>query len=189
MKTMRLALTFAALFCSSRSFGQTKEYELVMSLNDRFVVKGSNKWNVTVDKLLPLRFANVQVSPRDGRSFSLMLYFKCDTPDLGRFDSPEKMRSSVVASSEEYLPYSVEKRVVVKELRVRGWYGFSTVLTDRDLSEKKEIPAGSFKYITRGMVRLSPDSALGFSLMTNELDSSGYKELMDHILHFVKAKE
>jgi hypothetical protein len=99
------------------------------------------------------------------------------------------MRSSVVASSEEYLPYSVEKRVVVKELRVRGWYGFSTVLTDRDLSEKKEIPAGSFKYITRGMVRLSPDSALGFSLMTNELDSSGYKELMDHILHFVKAKE
>ncbi len=160
-----------------------------MSLEDHFIVKESAKWNVAVEKKLTLRFADVKVSPKDGKAFSLMLYFKCDTPDLAQFDSPEKMEASVRSSSKKYLSGSVEKKVEIKRLKVKGWYGYSTVLTDKELADQKEVPAGEFKYITRGMVRLSPDSALGFSLMTNDLDSAEYKEVMDYIFSFVKAKK
>jgi hypothetical protein len=174
------------LFLPSSSFGETKEHKLQMSLNDTFVVKDSEKWRVTVDKVLPLRYGNVKVLPKKGYDFSLMLYFKCDTPDLAQFDSFEKMDRSILASSQQYLPDSVEKKVEIKRLNVKGWYGCSTVLTDKDVAGQKAVPPDQFKYMTRGMVRLSPDSALGFSLMTNQLDSPQYKELMDYVFSFVK---
>jgi hypothetical protein len=70
-----------------------------------------------------------------------------------------------------------------------GWYGWYAVLTDAKLANKAKIPDGEFKYMTRGMVRLSPDSALGFSLMTNELDTPEYKKLFDYICSFIKEKK
>jgi hypothetical protein len=188
MNTTKVLLT-GVLLVPLLPSAQAKEHELLMSLDDRFVVKDSEQWNVSVEKLLPLRFANVRISPNEGRSFSLMLYFKCDTPDLAQFDSPEKMERNVRSSSEDYLPYCVEKKIEIKRLNVKGWYGFSTVLTDKELAAQKEIAAGKFKYLTRGMVRLSPKSALGFSLMTNELDSVQYKDLIEYVFSFVKAKE
>jgi hypothetical protein len=166
-----------------------KKYELTMSLNDRFIVADTEQWSVAIEKVLPLRFADVRVSPNKASTFSLMLYFKCDTPDLAIFNSPEKIRRSVRSSSGKYLPHVVEKEIALKDLNPKGWYGCYTVLTDAELAGKPEIPKGQFKYMTRGMVRLSPDSALGFSLMTNELDSPQYKELFDYILSFVKPKE
>ena len=166
-----------------------KKHEVVMSLNDRFVVAESDKWDVTVEKMLPLRFANVKIKPKTDSTFSLMLFFKCDTPDLAQFDTPAKIERSVRSSSEEYLPDVVEKQITLKKLDIKGWYGLYTVLTDKSLADVKTVPKGSFKYMTRGMVRLSPDSVLGFSLMTNELDSPGYQELFKYVVSFVKAKE
>lgn len=70
-----------------------------MSLDERFMVAETEKWSVTVEKLLPLRFADVRIEPKNDSGFSLMLFFKCETPDLAQFDSPEKMGRSVVSSS------------------------------------------------------------------------------------------
>jgi hypothetical protein len=165
------------------------QHELQMSLNDSFSVSENEKWNVTVERSLALRFADVLIEPKEGDAFSLKLFFKCDTPDLAFFDTPERMKEVVITSSEEYLPYSVEESVAVKELSAKGWYGFYAVLTDKELVNKKDIPPAEFKYLTRGMIRLSEDSALGFSLMTNELDTPEYMEMMDYILKFAKEKK
>ncbi|MEN6367829.1 MAG: hypothetical protein ABFC88_13555 [Thermoguttaceae bacterium] len=185
MKTVIAFLT-VAVFVPSVSFGQSEKHELRMSLDDTFVVKESEKWSIAVEKLLELRFANVKILPKKNHSFSLMLYFKCDTSDLAQYDTPQKMERALKSSSEKYLSNAVETKVDIKKLTFKGRYGFSTVLTDKELANQTTIPAGQFKYITRGMIRLSPDSALGFSLMTNSLDSTEYKELMDYIASFVK---
>jgi hypothetical protein len=165
------------------------KHELVMSVEDRFTVAETEKWSVAVEKELSLRFANVKILPKKDKSFSLMLYFKCDTRDLAQFDSPAKIERAVRVSSEKYLPGAVEKKIDLKKLKTGGWYGCYTVITDAELAEKKEISQGEFKYITRGMIRLSKDSALAFSLMSNDLDGPEYKEVFKYIISFVKPKK
>jgi hypothetical protein len=138
--------------------------------------------------ILNIRLSS-KITPKTDSSFSLMLYFKCDTPDLAQFDSSEKIEKSVRKSSETYLTDTIEKQIEIKKLNVKGWYGCYTILTDKQLATVTTVPRGEFKYITRGMIRLSPDSALGFSLMTNTLDTPQYKELLDYIYGFTKDKK
>jgi hypothetical protein len=61
------------------------------------------------------------------------------------------------------------------------------VFTDKELVDRKPAP-GEFKYITRGMVRVTQDSALGFSILSNELDSPLYRELFDYVLGYVRGE-
>ncbi len=63
------------------------------------------------------------------------------------------------------------------------------MLPDTQWDEKESVPAEEFRYMTRGMVRLSRDSVLNFSLMTNNLDSQAYKNFMAYITHFVTMKQ
>jgi len=77
----------------------------------------------------------------------------------------------------------------MKCLNVKGWYGWYTVLKDKKLAKKLKTSDYEFMYITRGIIRLSPDSALGFSLMTNEINTKKYKKLFRHIKSYVKARK
>ncbi len=186
---MRHLLAVIAVLLPLALRGAEKQHELMMSMDDKFTVAETEKWSVTVEKQLDLRLADVRIEPKNDKSFSLMLYFKCDTPDLAQFDSPAKIERSVQSSSEKYLSETVEKTIELKKVDTNGWYGYYTILTDAKLAPLAKIPKGKFKYITRGMVRLSQDSALGFSLMSNDLDSPLYKELFNYILSFVKPKK
>ncbi|MFH1022858.1 MAG: hypothetical protein V1809_05675 [Planctomycetota bacterium] len=163
-----------------------KKYEFLMSLSDSFTVFETVDWQVKVGRELSLRFADVEIYPKKGHDFSMMLYFKCDTPDIAQFDTIEKIEKSVRASSEKYLPDMVEKSIELKNLDVNGWFGRYVVLTDKKYGETDKIPEEEFKYITRGMIRLSPDSALGFSIMTKTMGAKEYASLMEYVCHFVK---
>jgi len=185
MKTLFAIVTFVLGF----SFCQAETLKLVMSLDDEYTVQDTEKWTVSVQRYMTLRLADVEVLPKEKKSFSLMLYFKCDTKDLAQFNTPEKMKRSVIASSKKYLGGIVEKEIVAEEIKNKGWYGFKTKLTDASLVGKKSIPAGEFLYIIRGMIRLSDDSALGFSLMANDPDSAETKELEKYIYGFAKEKK
>jgi hypothetical protein len=134
-----------------------------------------------------LRFADVLITSKKGLPFSLSLYFKCDTPDLAQFDTPEKIKNSVLASSKQYLPGSLEKEITLKELKLRNGYGYYTVLTNAKLAKLAKVPPGEFKYITMGMIRVSEDTALGFSLMTNDRGKL-HKEMLNYIVNFTKGK-
>ena len=166
-----------------------RPHEIRLSLDDRFRLAPSDRWDIDVQRELTLRFADVHVAPKTGRDFDLMLFFKCDTPDLAVFDTPEKMERSLLKSSESYRPHVRETVFEPKRLDVGGRYGFLLVLTDAKLADLDVVPEGEFKYLVRGMVRLSDDSALGFSLMTNERDTPLVDELLGYAFGFVKAKE
>jgi len=170
------------------TLGKAKPTELVMSLDDTFAVQDTADWKISVDKLLPLRFADVYVVPKGPKSFSLMLYFKCDMPDLANYDTPEKMKRALVDSSRKYLGGIVEKELVIEEIKYQGWFGFKTKFTDASLVGKKALAEDEFLYMVRGMIRLSKDSALGFSLMTNNLESEETKRVMNYVFSFVKPR-
>jgi hypothetical protein len=129
------------------------------------------------------------VVPKERQTFDLMLYFHCDTEDLAQFDTPEKMKKAVIDSSAIYLGHIVEKQLTIEPITNKGWYGFRTKITDASLVGAKAIPDGEFLYIIRGMIRLSKDSALGFSLMTNEPSSAETAEILAYIYGFAKERE
>jgi len=159
--------------------------EIRMSLGDSFRLEVPSDWKIEVERYLPLRFADVKLTPLRGYDFSMMLYFKCDTKDLAMFDTPEKIAESVKKSSESYLPHLIEKEIRLEPIPVKSTYGFYTILTDAEVARKSTYKSGEFKYLTRGMVRLSKDSALGFSLMTNDIDSESYTRLLQYVYGFI----
>ncbi len=160
--------------------------EVTTSLNDSFRIAETEQWNVKVERELMLRQADVRIDDKSGYPFGLMLYFKADTPDQAQFDTPEKMKRSVQEGSEKYLPHIVEKSTAVRAMPQAATYGFYTVLTDAEVAAKARPAAREFKFLTRGMLRLSKDTALGFSLMTNDIDSADYRKLFDYVGSFVK---
>jgi hypothetical protein len=60
-------------------------------------------------------------------------------------------------------------------------------MTDAKLAKLIKVQPGEFKYISRGMIRVSADSVLGFSLMTNELGKL-HREMLNYIVSFTKGK-
>jgi hypothetical protein len=178
-----LLLLLISTPCLSKEY---KEYTFFMSLGEEYAVQETDDIKIEVQRELTLRYADVKVTPKNDDSFNMMLYFKSDTEDLSQFDTPAKIQNSVIRSSRKYLPYVVEKDVKLLNVDWKGQYGSYCILTDSDLASAKTIPPKQFKYLTRGMVRLSKDSVLGFSLMTNEIDSDKYNELLAYIQRFIK---
>jgi len=168
-----------------------EEHELKITYADTYTVKDTGDWQVSIKRYLSWNYADVAIQPKNGKTFSLMLYFESDMPALGKsteFDTPEKMKKRVLDSSKRYLPGIVEKTIEIEEITNKGWYGFKTQFTDADLAGKP-IPPGEFLYISRGMLRLAEHSAVGFSLMTNDLKSDETKKIMDYIYGFAKEKK
>jgi len=164
-------------------------YQLKITPEDVFSVSDTNEWSVSVTRLRVLDVAEVTVTPKNKKSFMLMLYFMRDTDDRGLFDTPEKMKMAVMESSQKYVIDSVEKKVNLEKFSTKSSYGFSACFTDADLAKQKDVPVpdGQFKYLVRGMIRLSPDTALGFRICTNDLNSEETKSIEKYILSFVKA--
>lgn len=168
---------------------EPKQYLVRLSEDDTFTVSTPKAWTLQVVRATAMRQTDVKVTPKIGGAFSLILYFKRDTADVALFDTPEKMKEFVIRSAQRYLISSVEKEIRLQPINHRGRYGFYTVLTDAVLADLPTVPEGKFKFATRGMVRLSTDSALGFSLMTNEVNTKEYRELMDYVLSFVQPAQ
>lgn len=176
-----------------KSKKEPKKEELQMSMADKFEVGDTKDWKVKFGPYLPLRFANVMVRPKKDTSFMARLNFLCDTPDLAKVDTPKKMEGFVRMLGKRALSQSAEKKLTLKKISEKGQYGFYTMLTDAKFVDTKpsEMPEGEHKYVVFGMVRLSKDSALMFTITTNDMDSKESKALMKYILGFVKkgAKE
>ena len=157
-------------------------HDVVLGAGELFQIAETGQWRFEVQKELSGRFADVRIVPKQGHSFSLTLYFIADPPDLARLDSPEKMARSVREGAERYLAQSVEKEITLLPIFARASYGYRAVLTDAD-------PPGAsdgYHYITRGMVRVSPDAALGFSLLSQDIDTASYNRLLNYVYGFIR---
>jgi len=184
MRAILISLFYGLLMV----LGRAETVSFNPSMKDRYTLEDTEKWTVTVDSRCDLRFAFLKIKPKAEKTFDLMLYFYCDTKDLSRFDTPKKMKKALVGTSAVYLGHTVEKEIIFEPLTNKGWYGFKTRITDPSLVNVKPIPTGQFLYIIRGMIRLSKDSALGFSLMTNDTESSETAEILKYIYGFAKEK-
>lgn len=64
-----------------------------------------------------------------------------------------------------------------------GRYGISLRFTDWRYKNSTP-PNGEWQYLTAGILRLSEDSALMFTLLTNSVDDEDYHKLLDYITAF-----
>ena len=161
-------------------------HRLDMSMDDTFIIRGSETWSIAIGKELPLRFGEVSIVPRQGDEFKLNLRFLCDTSDLAKLDTPAKMKASLNKYIEQFLADSVEKKADPVRMDVQGRFGFQMILTDAKFADGKNPPAGEFKYMIPGMLRLTDDSAIMFVLMCNDPQGKPRTEAMDYITGFVK---
>jgi hypothetical protein len=181
----RLAL-FSALFALA-SPGRAEKIQ--MSLDDVFDLANPEKWDVQIERQLPLRFADVMVRPKGSETFSLKLWFRCDTPDLAALDTPAKRKHAVEQMVKPYLGVIVEKAPQITEIVVKGRIGYLARITDASLVNREKPKDGEFLYLYKGSIRLTDDSALGFSLMTNDPDSDETKAVFAYIYSFARSKK
>jgi len=181
----KLLFTLLIFLISFSSVNAAEPTRIRLNVDEIIEIQENPSWNITIEKELQLRFADIKIKPQNGYPFSMMLYFKCDTKDLAQFDSPEKIARSITSSSEKYLPYILEKKITLQPIPIKSTYGYLTVLTDAEVSKMAKSPQGEFKYMTRGMVRISKDSALGFSIMSNDITSTDYNSLLNYVYSYV----
>jgi hypothetical protein len=110
----------------------------------------------------------------------------CDTPDLAKLNTSAKMKASLIKYIEQFLSDSVEKKADPVRLDVQGRFGFQMILTDAKFADGKNPPAGEFKYMIPGILRLTEDSAIMFVLMCNATQGKPRTVAMDYVTGFVK---
>ena len=174
-------LSFISVLMSCQS-NASESHEIVLGPNDRYEVRETAQWRFEVLKESAGRFTDVQFKPKHGDAFNLTLYFLADTPDHVSLDTPEKIAAAVQDGAEQFLPLTVEKKITLQAIAPRGSFGSLTVMT---AAAPKGAP-GEFKYQTRGLVRLSSQASLGFSLLSNEINTAGYRQWLNHTYSFIK---
>lgn len=181
---LRLAAIVLAIVSSAAWAGQT--IEITTGRGEIFRIRETADFNVRLDRYEPLGFAEIGVDDKHGYPFRLRLHFKADPPRRGQFNSRKKMAKAVQEDAEKYLSATVEKSVALRKVPIRSTYGFYTVLTDAAVAGKAGHEPGEYRYMTRGMIRLSKNTAPGFSLMTNDVDSFHYRKMLNYVYSFVK---
>ena len=185
MKYLLFVLVYLSLCNVAFSY---EKHEVRMSLTDIFYVEETDNWKVEIQREMPIRLADVKVTPKNNHDFSMMLYFKCDTKDLSKFDTPEEISNSIKLSNEQYLPYTIEKEIKLFEIPIKSTYGYYCTFTDSKLANKEKLDKGEYKFITRGMYRVSRDAVLGFSIMSNDISSNEYNKLIAYVYSFFKQQ-
>jgi hypothetical protein len=181
---MRTAFLLLTILCTllAPSVRAAEVREIVLGPQDRYEVAETSQWDVEVMKEASGQFADVRVKPKRGTAFVLTLYFLGDPPDLARLDTREKIAESVKSNAERFLGMTVEKSITLQAVAPRGSYGSIAVLTAASVKGDPD----EFKYQTRGMVRLSPDAALGFGLLSKEINTPAYRQLLAYVYSFIK---
>lgn len=154
-----------------------------ISVEETFEVVPRPGWTVYPQRELALRFWSLLIRGPEDR-FSLQLNFFCDTKDLARFDTPEKMRRALRRTMAPLLPGALEtlrkSPAALRTFAPRGRFGFAMRITDAKYANRTP-PAEEWKYLTSGIFRCGRDSALLFTLMTNSIDDAEYAGLLDFV--------
>lgn len=189
MKCLCFFCVLAVCFwCSAdeKTMSYPQKLSYTLSLDETFEVIPKPGWTMYPQREMALRCGNVLIrGPKD--VFSLQLNFICDTKDLARFDTPDKMKRVFQKTMLPLFNESLEKqkrlRVQVRPFTPKGRYGYAMRITDKKY-ENSQPPLDEWKYLTSGLFRIGDDSVLMFSLMTNTVDDAQYLELLDYVAAF-----
>lgn len=161
-----------------------KKTRLRIGPNDAFVIRESDVWDIRIEKYEPMHYAEIKVTPKMGPEFILAARFVCDTPDMGNFDTTEKLKKTVELAAEPYLDRSVEEKIELRDYWHNGSTMWTATVVDKAYVGRRTLVAGEFRCITLGIVRLSRDSVLEFTLMEKEISTSGMES---YVLSFVRG--
>lgn len=95
----------------------------------------------------------------------------------GALDTKAKVRAHVTQSLTPVAAASVEKKVALKEFRLKQGYGFYCNLTDASLVGRESIP-GVSKVMSMGVIRLAPNVVIAVTILADDFKSEEYKQLL-----------
>lgn len=116
----------------------------------------------------------IEFSPPEGSSFSFQITaLQSPTGDPG-FNRPEKIRPLLEEIGRKQLEVSVEKEIVLKEIKGPAVAGYYFTVTDR--APKKD----EWTYLTAGAAGAG-DLLLSFTILTDSLDSGDLRQALKAI--------
>jgi hypothetical protein len=116
----------------------------------------------------------IEYSPAEGNSFSVQITALRSPTGDPEFNRPEKIRTLLEEIGRKQLEVSVEKEIVLKEIKGPAVAGYYFTLTDR--APKKD----EWTYLTAGAAGAG-DLLLSFTILTNSVDSGELRQALKAI--------
>lgn len=193
---MLLAIVLASVpLCAANAKGKNVETSQTISFKisaNTFTIVPKAGWKLQEQQSIPEQFEVVLIhGPKD--VFSLQLNFICDTSDPAKLDTPEKMKEFLKESTVKFYMDSLEKEkkegIYCRDFTAAGRFGYVTRFTDKKYQGDTPVPPEEWRYLTVGAFRLSNNSMMVFTLLTNTIDDKDYVELLEYIGSFTFSEE
>ncbi len=178
MKKLLLAISIITL--SIQAFSES--YQIQISSKDKFKVSTPSQWTLKQIKYNKNQDAEFTVRPKD-KSFVLKMFFLKVNEKL---DSKEKVKDQLVYDGKEFLSGSVQTKVEVKEMNLKKGFGFYATFTDKETIKKTNPKPTDYPQMTRGYIKLSDDTVLGFWMLTHKTDDKVFKGLAKYLTGYIK---
>jgi len=128
-------------------------------------------WDVEIRPVQGRAPPTLHLSPRNGKTFHVMLTPMWTADAATPFPDDESVRAKVSAAATEAQLQSVEQTLTVLELSGKADHGYYFTVTDRDPKPEE------WKYLTQGIIRIGPVD-LAFSVLTNDGQDSVIKSAL-----------
>ena len=164
------------------AFGESHRVQL--SDDDTFRVSALSKWNMKKLEYVENKKATFSFVPEDN-SFVLKLFFMRDQIDE---HSAARMLQRVSKDLKRFEEKAFSKNTIIEGFDDKKVYGLYGVLKDLETAKRTNPKSNDFLYMTRGRIRLSPETVLGFFMLTHEKDGAVNDRLKRYMCDFSKLK-
>jgi hypothetical protein len=176
----KLILTISIITLSISAFSET--YQIQISSNDKFRVSAPSQWTLKQTKYNENQDAEFSIRPKD-KSFVLKMFFLKVNEKI---DSKGKVKDRLIYDGKEFLSGSVQSEVEVKEMNLKNGFGFYATFTDKETIKKSNPKPTDYPHMTRGYIKLSDDTVLGFFMLTHRTDDKVFKGLAKYLTGYIK---
>ena len=155
-----------------------------MSREDRFRLQPPQGAQLKLEKYMPNRIAVAEITGPQ-QQYQMQLTFLASLASEGVLNDADKLENALRVRAREFLPQCVEQLFRVYPANPAGRPAALLYLTDRKYAEKLP-PAGEWRYLTCGMVRIGDNAVLTYLLKTNSIGTPEYARLLKFVDSFVK---
>ena len=176
----KLILTISIITLSVQAFSET--YQIQISSKDKFKVSTPSQWTLKQTKYNQNQDAEFTIRPQD-KSFVLKMFFLRVNEKI---DSKEKVKDQLKFDGKEFLSGSVQTKVEVKEMNLKKGFGFYATFSDKKTINNPNPKPTDYPHMTRGYIKLSDDTVLGFWMLTHKTDDKVFKGLAKYLTSYIK---
>jgi hypothetical protein len=162
IKTILLAMLFPALLSA-------EDITFTCSLKEEFIISPPAGFEIVKKNATPLRVGDYKMVNKKDK-IAIMLTFMCDTKDLSKMDTPDKLKFVMNEFVKKTKDGAVENPIKVNVLKPIKRFGYTAIVTDKRYVSKLPEEESEYKYWTYMAIRIGDDSVLLASVMSNNLD-------------------